>query len=474
MIIDVINWKQQAEQYLIKGQYEQAIHLYEQELTKSPEIKINYCYLGLLLLLQGKETEAQIAWAMPMIDSEEEVKCYTDELVKVLQTEAERREHLEEYSIVFLLRQHIREVNSNDIDNLLKLILLSINFDKFEATDLINWNVIETLNSQQHLSIETDLLLQVLQDVLKTIPLYPISLKLIEACLPYFFNPNNCFDVVLLPAVMKIGHTLKEPGQAASILELYLPFDPNNLEALRHLAIFYQNCQSYSQGIEKARLCCFLSSTLAEKIYSTHLLLRGLMTAGGYCEEVNSICKKLEELYTEFIKNQPIKITQLNTLRLLTPLFTIPHIKDTPAEFRAIHNQIAQIFQANIQTAAKEQNLNLIKPAFSEAVAQTGLACVAPDFQSEGYNSPQILTTPTKRLKIGYLSYALRTHSVGWLARWLFQHHEQEKFEINTYFVNYKLVDDWLQEWYVNQSTHAHKLGMNGLEIAQKIHDDEI
>ncbi len=452
MIVDIVNWKQQAEQYLVKGQYIQAINLYEKAIATEPANKDNYCYLGLILLLQGQEAEAQIAWTMPMLDSEEEeIKSYTKKLLEILRTEAERREKLEEYSVVWLLRQHIREANPDDIDNLLKLILLSIHLDKFEVTSLTNWKVIETLTSQQNLSIEVNLLLQVLQDVLNTIPLYPISLKLIEASLPYFSVPNNCFDV-LLPVVMKIGHSFKEPTQASRIFELYLPYDPNNLEALRHLSIFYQNSEKYSQGIETARLCCSLSSTLAEKIYSTHLLLRALMSAGGYWQEVNSICKQLETLHTEFIKAQPLQIDELSSLRLLTPSFAIPHIKDEPEYFRKIHNQIANIFQNNIQAICKKETEHYSK-----------------------INANKVkLINSSKTLKIGYISYALRRHSVGWLARWLLQNHNQEKYDIYAYMINYKLADDFLQDWYVDNVPHIHKLGIDGLEIAQKIHEDEI
>ncbi|NJN09252.1 MAG: O-linked N-acetylglucosamine transferase, SPINDLY family protein [Richelia sp. RM1_1_1] len=472
MIANIHNLQQEAYQYLIKSDYTQAANLYEKAIYKEPKNQSYYWHLGLLLLLQGQETEAQMTWMLPLTEVEaEEIECYTNELIQVLQTEAERRETIAEYSIAWAIRQHIREINPNNINNLLQLIQLSIKQKTLEDKTLNDWTVIELLKQENNLNL--DLLQQVLQEFLENVPLHPATVEFVEACLTKFSHPEDCFWIIL-PSVMKIGHTLKNPELAARILELYLSIDAENIEALKHLAIFNQNYGNYSQGIKKAKLCYSLSQTISDKIAGIHLVLRGLMTAGGYWQEITSTCKELEALLQEFIQAQPLPLDEVRTLYLLTPSFAIPHIKDTPAEFRAIHNQIAQIFQASIQTAAKEQNLNLIKPAFSEAVAQAGLACVAPDFQSEGYNSPQILTTPTKPLKIGYLSYALRTHSVGWLARWLFQHHEQEKFEINTYFVNYKLVDDWLQEWYVNQSTHAHKLGMNGLEIAQKIHDDEI
>jgi predicted O-linked N-acetylglucosamine transferase (SPINDLY family) len=466
MIANITNLQQEAYQYLIQGNYSKAANLYEQAIAAEPNIKSYYWYLGLLLLLQGQETEAQMIWMLPLTEVEpEEIEFYTNELIQVLQTESERRETKKEYSIAWAIRQHIREINPEDINNLLKLLQLSIKQESLEDTTLNDWSVIELLKQENNLDL--GLLQQVLQEFLENVPLHPATVNFTEACLTNFSNPEDCFWIIL-PAAMKIGHTLKNPELAARILELYLCIDTENIEALKHLATFNQNYGNYSEGIEKAKRCYSLSQTIPDKIAAIHLVLRGLMTAGGYWQEITSTCNELEALLQEFIQAQPYPLDGVRTLYLLTPSFAIPHIKDTPAEFRAIHNQIAQIFQANIQAAAKENNSNLIKPA------QAGFASVAPQFHCEGNNSPQPLTTSTKPLKIGYISYALRRHSVGWLARWLFQHHDREKFEINTYFVNYKLVDDWVQEWYVNQSTHAHKLGMDGSEIAQKINEDEI
>ncbi len=452
MIADLINWQQQADQYLVQGEYPQAASLYEEAIVAEPDVLSHYWHLGLVLLLQGQEAEAQMTWMLPMTDAEEEqIQIWTNELIEVLQTEAERRETLAEYSLVWAIRQHIREINPSDINNLFKIILLSIHLEKFEGVELNESGVIQLLQTGQSVDLNAELLLQVLQEVLNTAPLHPASLELVEACLPYFSNPEDCL-FVFLHAAMKIGHTLKRPVLAARILELYLRLDTQNIEASRHLAIFYQDSNNYSQGIQTAKLCYSLSQELPDKIFAIHLILRGLMMVGGYWEEIYSSSQELESLFQEFIKAQPLPLDELKTLHLLTPSFAIPHIKDVPAYYKPIHNQVAQIFQTNVQAIAPDQ----------------------ADRYSQRILNNQGSRISTKPLKIGYLSYALRNHSVGWLARWLFKHHHREKFEIHAYFVDYKLVDDWLQEWYVNQASHAHKLGMNGLEIAEKIYQDEI
>ncbi|WP_448265146.1 O-linked N-acetylglucosamine transferase, SPINDLY family protein [Nostoc sp. DSM 114159] len=453
MITDICNWQNQAEQYFIQEKYLQAAQLYEQAIEIEPNAISYYWHLGLLLLLQGQETEAQMTWMLPITEADEEqLPIWINELFQFLQIEAERRETLTEYSLAWLIRQHLREINPNDINNLLQIFILSLKLKKFEEVDNLNdWGLIESLNVKENIEINSELLIEFLKELLNAVPLHPITLNLIEASLPYFSDTHQCFSI-LLPAAIKIGHTLRQPLLAASLLELHLRLEPNNVEILRHLATFYQDARNYSQGIETARLCYSLSESLADKIFALHLLLRGLMTAGGYWQEICTTCQELETVFQQFIKAERIPLEEGRILRLLTPSFAIPHIKDAPADFRAIHNQVAEIFDFYIKAFAQSEGK---------------IYC------HKNINNRN-LYQPIKKLKIGYVSYALRNHSVGWLARWLFQHHDRDKFDIHTYFVNYTLVNDYLQEWYLGQAGKPRQLGMNGLEIADQIYQDEI
>ena len=56
------NWQEQAQEYLINEDYSIAAKLYREAIEREPDIKSYYWYLGLLLLLQGQETEAQVTW----------------------------------------------------------------------------------------------------------------------------------------------------------------------------------------------------------------------------------------------------------------------------------------------------------------------------------------------------------------------------------------------------------------------------
>jgi predicted O-linked N-acetylglucosamine transferase (SPINDLY family) len=69
---------------------------------------------------------------------------------------------------------------------------------------------------------------------------------------------------------------------ASQLLELYLRLDAENLEAWRHLATFYQNSCNFPQGIKTAKFSYSQAQDLPDKIAGIHLVLRGLMNAGGY------------------------------------------------------------------------------------------------------------------------------------------------------------------------------------------------
>jgi predicted O-linked N-acetylglucosamine transferase (SPINDLY family) len=446
------NFQEKADYYFDKGLYYDAISLYEKAILEQPEITSNYCFLGLALLLNGKEEEAQITWMLPISElDDKDINVYTEKLVNILQSEAEKRTALEEYSLVWALRQHIREINPNDINNLLHICYLADKIGNFIGDELAELNIIEHTQSSHTCDLEEGLLLQVLEKLLKKEPLHPIVLDFADACskivkdIAYYFY-------IMLSAAMEIGYTYKDPKTAAKLIEIYLTLDSENLEFLRHLSSFYQDAGEYSKGIEIAKKCEILSTDIGQKIAAAHLFLRGSLKAGGYSKEVSLACSGLEVLLKQLVKEQPQYLDDVMTLRLMTPAFSIPHIKDSPKDFRNIQNQVAAFFQKNIQSLSQEKVIKY----------ENNIKTIKNVVKKE------------KVLKIGYLSYCFKQHSVGWLARWLFQHHDREKFEINAYIANYMLGRDSLQEWYANNCTKAVKLGMSALEIADAINEDEV
>ncbi|MEQ8536057.1 MAG: O-linked N-acetylglucosamine transferase, SPINDLY family protein [Coleofasciculus sp. D1-CHI-01] len=451
-LTNLSNWQEQAEQYLIKGNYSKAANLYEQAIEAEPDVKSHYWNLGLMLLLQGQEAEAQTTWFLAIAEGESEnVDLWTAELLQVLQTEAERQEERGDFSLAWAIRQHIREINPNDINNLLQIIQLSIKLETFTGDELKSLGVIEILQSETQVKVDSDLLLQVLKNGLKHAPLHPLLLEFVEACLPHV-DDAYAFTYIVIDAAIDIAYFIKQPGVAARLAELCLNVDANRLEVMMSLASFYQNATLYDKGIETAKLCFSEAQTLPAKVYTSHILLRALMNAGGYWQESLSVFQQHELLLSELIQEKPLNISQGYVLGLFCSTFFLCYFKDNAKSNRLIHNQVAQICQNNLEIYANEQSVR-----YRQGLLLNKKKNISP-----------------KPLRIGYLSSCLGRHSVGWLARWIFQYYDRDRFQVYTYAVTNEFINNALEEWYINQVFKAHRLGKDSIKIADQIYQDEI
>jgi len=446
------DWQQKTDQFLLKADYVQAAKLYEQAIEDEPDIKSHYWQLGLMLLLQGQEVEAQTTWLLGVAEGEpEEIDRWTEELIQVLQTEADRQRDLGDYAVAWAIRQHIREINPTDINNLLHSIGLSTMMEVYTGEELADTGVIELLKSEQVNGVDFELLMQVLKNVLDRAPLYPSSFELTDACTSCVKDPQH-FLGLLIPFVYKICYSAKQVALAARFTELALRVEPLNPELLAVLSCFYQDMSQHSKGIETAKLCYSVMEGLANKIYANFLIMRGLKGSGGYWDEFCLALETQKSLLACLIEEQPTSLPPFATFRLLIAVFFFPYFQDLPQENAQIRRQVAQLAQLNIENYAKEK---------VEKCRQRRSPLLKVD-------------PPGKRLKIGYISHCLRSHSVGWLARWVFEYRDTSRFEVNAYLLGSEMNRDKVEDWYISKVDKAYKLGLNGHEAAEKIYEDEI
>jgi predicted O-linked N-acetylglucosamine transferase (SPINDLY family) len=444
--------QQKTDQFLLKGDYFQAEKLYEQAIEDEPSVKSHYWQLGLMLLLQGQEVEAQTTWLLALAEVEsEEIECWTEELIDVLHTEADRQRDLGDYGVAWAIRQHIREINPTDINNLLHLIGLSTMLETYTGEELADTGVIELLKSEQVNVVDFELLMQVLKNVLDRAPLYRSSFELTDVCTSYVKDPEH-FLAILIPLVYQIGYSAKQAELAARFTELALRVEPLNPELLGALSCFYQDISAHSKGIETAKLCYSVTEGLANKVYAHFLIIRSLMSAGGYWDEFCLAWETQKSLLASLIEEQPTSLIQSATVRLFICVFFFPYFQDLPQENIRIRRQVAQLAQLNVENYAKEK---------VEKCRQRRSPLLKVD-------------PPGKRLKIGYISHCLRSHSVGWLARWVFEYRDTSRFEVNAYLLGSEMNRDKVEDWYISKVDKAYKLGLNGHEAAEKIYEDEI
>lgn len=446
-------WQQQAHTHLLNKEYANAAGIYEQAIASEPDVMSHYWHLGLMQLLQGEEVEAQSTWLEAISeDAPELIERWTAELVEILQTEAQRQQSLSDYKWAWLICRHIDEINPNDVNNLLRIAWLSLQLQELTAEEIDALQVIEALQelantSQQH-KVDLNLLWQLLEGLLKYPP-YPRLIEFAAVCLPYVTEPL-AFTHKLIKVAIKLGYFHQRSDLAIALLEICLRLLPQELEILEQLSPLYQNSGNHDRGIETAKLCCDLSVRLVDKFLAHGLLLRAFLNKSGHWQEVLSTFATQEDLLLSLLDEHPTGLDLVLVNRLFIANYFTPYIRDEPRRSRTLQNQMAQLCQANIgvDIAAKMQQ-----------------------FRHRPY-------VPNRRLKIGYISHCMATHSVGWLARWLLQYHDRDRFELFGYFQVYRQIEDGLQAWYESQMDGVYRAGVDGTgkceEMVARISHDEI
>jgi predicted O-linked N-acetylglucosamine transferase (SPINDLY family) len=83
--------------------------------------------------------------------------------------------------------------------------------------------------------------------------------------------------------------------------------------------------------------------------------------------------------------------------------------------------------------------------------------------------------TMNRLLKIGYLSHSLRRHSVGWLARWLINYHNQTEYSVYIYHLHGENNEDDVTDfWYKNKAHSFYQLPSDIKPVIEQIISDQI
>ncbi|MGI0487287.1 O-linked N-acetylglucosamine transferase, SPINDLY family protein [Pantanalinema rosaneae CENA516] len=440
-----------AYQQLVAGDYPQAIQLYQHLIEAEPAVKTPYWYLGLALLLQGEEAEAQATWMLAMVDGEpEQVEQWTTELAAILQTEADRQTGLQDWAIAWAIRQYIRELHPEDLVNLLHLVDLGIKLRTLTPDALAELEIVSVLQSER--SVDPVFLLQVLQGLLSLMPVEPIVADMAEACLPRIPEPID-YVRLLMDTAIDVAHGMGKPLQAVRYAQLCLQIYPDNLDLMQHLCYFYQNADQHQQAIETARQLCLMVRALPDQVFAAFLLMRSLMRAGGYWQEIFPIFDHQQTLIEQLAATQTEPLDQSTVFRLATSTFFQPYIRDDLANNRLTQNRVFQLCQSSVQVYMQER-----ADRYRQGIAQ------------RRHDRPS-----TRPLRIGYVSHCLKRHSVGWLCRWLFQYHDRQQFQIYGYFWNYQpQANDELQQWFFDHVDQVRTFKRHSGEIADRIFADQI
>lgn len=441
---------QQAADLAQAGNYIQAISLYEAWLEQEPSCRTAYWQLGLMHLLMGQEAEAQLTWMMALSEASEDVEDWTIELLTFLEQTAEVKAAEQQFELAWLIRQHIREINPSDINNLLYIVRLSLQLERFTPNELDETGLILQLQAESD-SVDRLLLWNVLQQVLELIPEHSLAIKFTEACSFYAESPADLIDI-LIPVCVRLMVKLLNSSAACHYAELCYRLDPNHLDTLFRLSLAYQNLERFEEGIAIARQYYDRCQTPFEKAIANSIILRGYMSAGSNWQEAAVLLDRQTALLDRWLdETTPQPDPLIDSSILAAPIFFYPYFSDDLAKNRTIQNRVAEFFQVSLQAHTAKH---------------------IDDYQP--YPQAPFIRTDRPKLRIGWLSRSMRRHSVGWLSRWLFKYYDRERFEFYAYFNQQARLDPFARYWFADQATCGCMFDGDILGVAKNIREDAV
>lgn len=432
---------EQAYMYLVMGELDQAICLYEKEIALYPDVRSNYAYLGLALLLQGQDSDAQMVW-FNAIDDLEQLEGWAIELSSILIAEAERYEYQTNLDVAWLIRQQIAEIAPDDISNLAesaRLSLLQPNLDLEEENLSRLIDVLEETSSTlslrdtfslDHLleqSIVADINKKIDQNIVKEIAnldrqeSFNATLEIIENSLQlrlkflqiYLQGLDNKKKLKLIKLIIQKSKSLYiyiHVIYAKTCLEI----SPKYLPVLLEIIVALQSLSFSFESVEYALRMVDVSDEVIYQIGGYHLAMRGLLSSGCHWQMAQDTYTKMEKLMEDFVDtNQSMKFDDIRFF--MSHVLWNYHLHDCPRENRIFINKAGSYYQAQVQQSLK----GLVKSKYLPIRLLKNL---------EG--------NPDRKLKIAYLSQCLNRHSVGWISRWLINGHDRQKFDTFVYFLS--------------------------------------
>ncbi len=428
-----------------------SIQEYEQNITENPQEVTNYWYLGLALLLAGREEEAQIVWMTPLLEfGEEESEQWLLQLTEILFNAAQQQETDSQSQFAWVIRQHIREFVPGDINNLLKIIELNIDLKIEDWETTINQLIAIISELIEPPVFDEKLLVQVIEKLLRPNPVDPPALidKLVEAFIPYLINSETIIKL-LIDKADAYSHFF-DYQMSLYFAKIAYHLRPNNLVCLGKIIFSLQSLSGsyHKESIDWANKYLEIAQEPINEILGNHFLLTGFLYSLDYPEKAVQIYQQYKQLLSDLVNNQTESKSLIDILAI--GAFFL-YMEDNPHENRLIRNGLAALCQKMMwkeysqEINIYQQRLNTPRPALSQ-----------------------------RPLRIGYVSECFISHSVGYLAWWLLKYHNRQEFDIHLYSLRNRIYDAQQQAYKNEFGDHFHQLCPPIVTIADKINEDEI
>jgi predicted O-linked N-acetylglucosamine transferase (SPINDLY family) len=355
------------------------------------------------------------------------------------------------YRQAIVLREELRSHSPDSANNLLHLMLLhlhegSLSIERFQDLDVTRRLVVTSKDSG---FVDEILVLQTLEKFLESPFLAMDTAEFVEACGPFVRDSQQLVDVIY-PPMVEMAYGRGWYGLAAALTDVCLDLVPGDRRLLMNLPLFCQKAGMYDRGISAARELLAIVETDVDHVVASYLLLRGLLNTGGDWDDAIEMIPMHRSLIDRLVMANSV-LPQVDSRRILAATYLLPYMLDQPKFVHCLQNQVVAISEQSIQTYAQVQ------------------------YERYQANHRSRLTKPQpKKLKVGYICHCFHSHSVGWLARWLLRHHDLTQIDLYAYMINPPEKADVVKEEYRQIVPNLRECGLDGLEVAEKIHQDGI
>jgi predicted O-linked N-acetylglucosamine transferase (SPINDLY family) len=418
------------------------IKFYEDKIETDDTCTSHYWHLGIAYLLAGREEDAQLTWLTPL-STTNEIDDLSNDLVLTLEKTAQDLFEIANLEQAWLVRQHIRMLAPERINNILELIVLTHSMGNFTTENLIEWEVKDILLSTNQIESINQNLIEGFTKVLIDINT-DTSLSII-LILPDIIGDNKHRLISRIIATsFSLFHQDNNRDLAIKLAEICNKISPDNLNTLRVLSGFYSLSGVYDKAVSIVNHYYQIAPGIVEQLFASHLIQGVHFTAGNW-ESVKKTVDIHRQLLLKIISESPKELPVGETQGLIVSSFFMPYIEDNPRTNKILQNKLASIYQQNIGSIDTESELTELS-----------------------------LDKKTTCLRIGYIGSTFRTHSVAWLNRWLIHHHDRESFQIFIYCLNTSKEDEFNHKWFRDKVAVTYYCNGHPQETAAQILADEI
>ena len=420
-----------------------AINFYEMAISTDETIANNYWQLGIAYLLAGREEDAQATWFTPFVTADEsEVDNLTTDLIDILAAAAKDQLEIPDLEQAWLLRQHIWTLAPDHLENIFHSIYLAYKLDQLTEASLIEWQVDELLQVNSIESVDEIILERVIGSLISIVS--DLSLGIIKSCLSGTTSNRGSLISKTMGTLFQVFNQGNRTPFVVKIAETCNTLQPDILGTVQVLSYLYSGVGLYAEAVATAEQYCRLATGITARLFGSYQIQRTHFTAGNW-QDVSERVNAHRQLLAEVIQTAPKDLTRSEYQTLIIPSYFLPYTEDNPRVNKSLQNQLATIYQQNIQPIVTTAQ-------FEESSFKKKAGCI----------------------RIGYIGCTLRSHSVGWLSRWLMHYHDRESFQVFLYCLNISQEDQFNHQWFRNKVDITSYLNGSMEEIVGQIKADEI